>query len=327
MQKKILIIRFSSIGDIVLTSPVVRCLSRQLENVEIHYLTKEVFAPVLLSNPHISRVFTIRKNVSEVLPELRVQRYDYIIDLHNNLRSWQVLLGLRRSFSRFSKLNFRKWLLVTFKAKVMPDVHIVDRYMQTATGLGIKNDGAGLEFYIPKSQEIDINVLPAPYKHGFITLVTGGRHFTKIIPIEKAVAICRLLKLPVVLLGGPEDRERAETIANFEGVKALNVCGKYSLMASASLVRQAKAIITSDTGLMHIAAAFHKPIVSVWGNTVPELGMHPLLPVEVPQMISEVNGLKCRPCSKIGFATCPKGHFRCMMDQDVAEIAGFVNNL
>lgn len=329
MKRKILIIRFSSIGDIVLTSPVVRCLSRQLENVEIHYLTKEVFAPILLVNPNISRVFTIRKMVSEVLPDLRKQKYDHIIDLHNNLRSWQVIFGLRRPFSRFGKLNLRKWLLVTFKAKVMPDVHIVDRYMKAASFLGINNDSAGLEFYIPQNQEININKLPEPFNRGYIGLVTGGRHFTKIIPVEKAVDICQRLKLPVVLLGGPEDRERAEAIAAAKGVIALNACGKYSLMKSASLVKRAKAIITSDTGLMHIAAAFHKPIVSVWGNTVPELGMYPYLPGngENAQLMAEVKGLSCRPCSKIGYAKCPKGHFKCMMDQDVVGITGFVNQL
>jgi ADP-heptose:LPS heptosyltransferase len=327
MPRKILIIRFSSIGDIVLTTPVVRCLKQQMDDVEIHFLTKETFAPILRANPRIDSVITIRKSVSEVLPELRDQQYHHIIDLHNNLRSLQVILGLRRPFSRFDKLNLRKWLLVRFKLKVLPDIHIVDRYLHATRRLGIKNDGLGLEFYIPEGMEVNIEELPSPFSSGYIGLVTGGKHNTKILPVEKAIEICRMLDMPVVLLGGPEDNERGEAIASAEGVTAYNACGKYNLMQSASIVRQAKAVITNDTGLMHIAAAFSKPIVSIWGNTVPELGMYPYLAKDIPQLMAEVKGLSCRPCSKIGFEKCPKGHFKCMMDQDIAGIAGFVNGL
>lgn len=327
MPRKILIIRFSSIGDIVLTTPVVRCLKQQMDDVEIHFLTKETFALILRANPRIDRVISIRKSVSEVLPELREQQYDHIIDLHNNLRSWQVILALRRPFSRFDKLNLRKWLLVRFKIRVMPDVHIVDRYLHAAEQLGIKNDGYGLEFYIPTEMEFNVEDLPSPFNGDYIGLVTGGKHNTKILPVEKAIEICRMLDMPVVLLGGPEDKERGEAISSAEGVTAYNACGKFNLMQSASIVRQAKAIITNDTGLMHIAAAFSKPIVSIWGNTVPELGMYPYLAKDIPQLMAEVKGLSCRPCSKIGFEKCPKGHFKCMMDQDIAGISGFVNGL
>ncbi|HRB40127.1 MAG TPA: glycosyltransferase family 9 protein, partial [Bacteroidia bacterium] len=98
-------------------------------------------------------------------------------------------------------------------------------------------------------------------------------------------------------------------------------CGITSIGQSASLIKQSKAVITHDTGLMHIAAALRKKIVSVWGNTVPEFGMYPYLPVNsVPFSISEVKNLNCRPCSKIGYNTCPKKHFRCMNDMDIQEI-------
>ena len=90
---------------------------------------------------------------------------------------------------------------------------------------------------------------------------------------------------------------------------------------SASIVKNAKSILTNDTGLMHIAAAFHKNIVSVWGNTVPELGMYPYLPKEKEKChIVECKDIKCRPCSKLGFKNCPKKHFRCMMEIDCDAI-------
>jgi ADP-heptose:LPS heptosyltransferase len=324
MPEKILIIRFSSIGDIVLTSPVIRCLQEQIKDVEIHFLTKRKFASIVENSPYITKVYTIEKDVSEVIPQLKAESYDCIVDLHKNFRSFHVILKLMKPYSSFNKLNFKKWLLVRFKARVMPSVHIVDRYLDAVKHLGVNNDGKGLDFFIPPADEVDTALLPAPFNAGYIGFVIGGRHNTKILPVDKMVEICVGLSKPVILLGGPEDAGRAEIIASISGLNVMNACGKFSLMQSASLVRQADFIITNDTGLMHIAAALRKPIVSVWGNTVPELGMYPYLPDGVPQLISEVLGLKCRPCSKIGFDKCPKDHFNCMREQDTDAIVSFV---
>ena len=325
MTLKILVIRFSSIGDIVLTSPVVRCLHEQVEGSEIHFLTKRAFAGIVENNPHIYKVFTIEKRVSEVMTQLKAEHYDYIVDLHNNLRSWQIIMQLRKPFRSFRKLNLQKWLMVRFKMNFLPPVHIVDRYLDAAKAFGIKNDGLGLDFIIPSSQNVSLSEIPAPFRDGYIGVVIGGKHNTKILPVDRVIELCRLIKLPVVLLGGPEDKERGKLIAHAEGVLAYNACGGFNLMQSASLVQQALAIVTNDTGLMHIAAAFQKPIVSVWGNTIPDFGMTPYLIMNGKQLISEVKGLSCRPCSKIGFDKCPKVHFKCMLDQDIEAIARFVN--
>ncbi len=327
MTLKILVIRFSSIGDIVLTSPVVRCLHEQVKGSEIHFLTKKAFSGIVENNPHIYKVFAIEKRVSEVMPQLKAEHYDYIVDLHNNLRSWQVIMQLRKPFRSFKKLNLQKWLMVRFKVNFLPPVHIVDRYMDAARAFGIKNDGQGLDFFVPPAQHVRLADLPAPFRDGYIGVVIGGKHNTKILPVDRVIEMCRLIKLPVVLLGGPEDKDRGRQIAQAEGVLAYNACGNFNLMQSASLVQQAAAIVTNDTGLMHIAAAFQKPIVSVWGNTIPEFGMTPYLIMNGKQMISEVKGLSCRPCSKIGFDKCPKGHFKCMLDQDMEAIARFVNEI
>ncbi|MFY9309007.1 MAG: glycosyltransferase family 9 protein [Bacteroidia bacterium] len=316
---KILIIRFSSIGDIVLTTPVVRCLKQQLPDVEVHCLTKKGFKGILENNPHISKIHTIEKDVKEVLPELKKENFDYVIDLHNNIRSAQVKVALGKPSPTFRKLNFKKWLLVNFKINKMPDLHLVDRYMLTVEELGVKNDFKGLDYFIPEQDAVDVSSLPKTHQEGYIGFVIGAKHATKQLPVEKIISICKKLNQPVVLLGGKEDFENAKRIESAVGSLIYNGCGKYNLNQSASLVKQAKKIITHDTGLMHIAAAFKKEIISVWGNTVPAFGFTPYLPGSGSKIV-EVKNLPCRPCSKIGYEKCPEGHFKCMLMIDEREV-------
>ena len=320
-KKKILIIRFSSIGDIVLTSPVARCIKQQMKDVEIHFLTKKVFHTIVTENPNIDKVYVIEKNIQEVLPELKKEKYDYILDLHYNIRSILLKLKLNRPYATINKLNLKKWLLVFLKSKKIRTQHIVDRYIETAKYWGIKNDNKGLDFFIAAKDEVDLDALPLSHRNGYIGFVIGAKHFTKRMPKEKILSICSKLNDPVLLLGGKEDIQVAQYIEQNIGSKIFNACGKYNLQQSASLVKQAKKIITHDTGLMHIAAAFKKDIVSIWGNTVPEFGMYPYLPDASKQAkIVEVKDLSCRPCSRIGFTKCPKGHFKCMFNIDENEI-------
>ncbi len=317
-MKKILIIRFSSIGDIVLTTPVIRCIKEQKPEYEIHYLTKTAFKSILENNPHITKIHTIEKDVKEVIPELQKENFDFVIDLHNNIRSIQTKNALSKPSSTFSKLNFKKWVLVNFKIDNMPKAHIVDRYMDTTTQLGIKNDNKGLDYFIPEKDEVNIASLPTSHQNGYIGFVIGAKHFTKQLPTEKIISICKKINKPIILLGGKEDVARAEEIENTLGSNIYNACGKYNLNQSASIIKQASKIISHDTGLMHIAAAFKKEIISVWGNTVPSFGFTPYLPDSKSKMV-EVKNLSCRPCSKIGYDKCPKGHFKCMTEIDEGE--------
>lgn len=333
---KILIIRFSSIGDIVLTTPVIRCLKQQL-GAEIHYLTKKSFQAVLAANPYVDKLITIQKEVIEVIPDLKNEHYDYVIDLHHNLRSWRVKRALGAKSFSFNKINFKKWLIVNLKINRLPKVHIVDRYLATIKSLGVVNDGKGLDYFIPESEALavgseqfaalintqqsavdrPIESTPQPLNPStkFIAFVIGAAHATKRLPTEKIISICNEIQHPIILLGGPEDAERGEQIAKAAGSHVINACGKLKLNQSASLVRQAWRVVTHDTGLMHIAAAFNKDIISVWGNTIPEFGMYPYDPQgENKNITLEVNNLPCRPCSKIGYDQCPKGHFRCMRE-------------
>jgi len=311
---KILLIRFSSIGDIVLTSPVIRCIKEQVPNAEVHVITKKQFAFIFQNNPRVDKVYSINKKVSEVLSSLKEEKYDHIIDLHNNLRSMQVKLALKVPATSFKKLNIKKLQAVKLKINRLPEIHIVDRYLQAAEKLGIKNDNKGLEYFIPEQDEIKTESLPKAHQSGYIAFVIGAKFFTKQLPVEKIISICKKINSPVILLGGPEDQDKGEQIVTAVGDKIFNSCGKYNLNQSASLVKNADKVITHDTGLMHIAAAFKKEIISIWGNTIPEFGMTPYLSPH--STIIEVKGLSCRPCSKIGYNACPKGHFKCMKEID-----------
>ncbi len=324
---KFLIIRFSSIGDIVLTTPVIRCLRHQVPDAEIHYLTKFSFHKVISSNPYVDKFYYLNNDWDLLLHELKEEQYDFIIDLHHNIRTLKLKKTLKvKSFS-FNKLNIRKWLLTNFKINRMPAVHIVDRYLETVKSFGVKNDGKGLDYFIPKTEEIKQDDLPHAHHLGYIGLVIGAAHATKRLPLQKLKELCSLLDHPIVLLGGTEDRATGEQIASVDNIKIYNACGKFSINESADIVRKAKLIITHDTGLMHIAAAFKKPIISIWGNTVPSFGMEPYYGNHpITNSLFQVSGLRCRPCSKIGHDTCPKKHFKCMELQQVGQIASMAHN-
>jgi len=319
---KVLIIRFSSIGDIVLTTPVIRCLKKQIPGIEIHYLIKKQYHEIISTNPYISKFWLFDDNFHELIPKLKSENFDFIIDLHKNFRSAYVRLQLKRPASSFPKLNLRKWLIVNLKINILPNVHLVDRYFKALKPLSISNDEKGLDYFIPGEEEIDLSSLPVVFRSGYIAFVIGGKHSTKILPDDKVATLCKNLGYPVILLGGKEDRERGNNIISQTDDKVFNACGIFSISQSASLVRQADKIITNDTGFMHIAAAFKKPVLSIWGNTIPGFGMYPYLPLEYRERSSifEVRDLSCRPCSKIGFSACPKKHFKCMMDQDLETI-------
>jgi ADP-heptose:LPS heptosyltransferase len=317
---KILVVRFSSIGDIVLTTPILRCLKQQLKDVELHYVTKHSFLSVIENNIYVDKVFAIKDSLKDVIPQLKKENYDYVIDLHHNVRTLRLKTALGKKSFSFNKLNWEKFLIVNFKKNKLPNIHIVDRYFETLQSLGVKNDGKGLDYFINEKDEIDIpSTLPTLFHEDYNALVVGGSYFTKQIPINKLKEICNKSALPLILLGGKEDAAIAEQVYQFYKNKTINLCGKLNLNQSASIIHQANKVITSDTGLMHIAAAYKKDIISLWGNTIPGFGMGPYLAGKNSQIL-EVNGLSCRPCSKLGYKKCPKGHFKCMNDIEIKSI-------
>lgn len=310
---KILILRFSSIGDIVLTTPVVRCL-REQTGAEVHFLCKKTFASVYDGNPYLHKCWTFEKEVDEVLDALKKEKFDFVVDLHHNLRSARVKFALSRPSASFNKRNWEKWLLVNLHINRMPDEHIVHRYLATVKHLGVRYDGRGLDFFIRPENEVVPSSLPA---YPFVAVVIGAAHATKRLTDQQLAELCAGIKHPVVLMGGKEDAQRGDSIAAQAGSHVSSFCGKLNLQQSASVIRQASTVCTHDTGLMHMAAALNKNMISVWGNTVPDFGMTAFYPdgSAAKHTIREVKGLECRPCSKIGYDVCPKGHFRCMLDQ------------
>jgi ADP-heptose:LPS heptosyltransferase len=322
---KFLVIRFSSIGDIVLTTPVIRCLKKQIPDAEIHFLVKDAFRSVVEHNPYIDKIHVLAHSEELMIHELKLEEYDYIIDLHHNLRTLKVKRALGvKSFS-FNKLNIQKYIYTNLKINMMPSLHIVDRYLKTVESFGVKNDGAGLDYFIADNEETKRSDIPVSHQAGYIGLVIGAAHTTKKFPVEKLKEFCTQLNHPIILLGGKEDAANGKEVAAIDEVKIYNACGKFSLNESADLVRKAKLIVTNDTGLMHIAAAYKKPVISLWGNTVPEFGMTPYYGIkEIPNAKFQITKLRCRPCSKIGHDKCPRGHFKCMNNINVNDLVAKV---
>ncbi len=323
MKKKFLIIRFSSIGDIVLTSPVVRCLKNQFPEAEIHFLTKRRNADLLLANPYIDKIHLLDDSLSDTIRSLRTENFDFIIDLHNNLRSLRVKLQLKANSYSFNKLNIRKILLTSLKINAMPDGHIVDRNLETVRRFNVVNDGKGLDHFIPEADEMAVSALPENFRNGYVALVLAGTYWTKQLPAEKYRQLISETQIPFLLLGGKGEQVVAAQILAWNTGNVLDFTGKLRINQSASLVKNAKLVISNDTGLMHIAAAFKKKILSVWGNTSPELGMFPYMPGKGSEIL-EVKGLSCRPCAKLGYHECPKKHFRCMNDIPEERIMNWV---
>jgi ADP-heptose:LPS heptosyltransferase len=326
--KKILIIRLSSIGDIIWTSPVIRCVKNQLQDIELHYCTKIQYRTLVEANPYIDKIHYLEDDLSKLIRVLKKERFDHVVDLHKNIRTMLIKLRLGVSSTSYDKTWIQRFLLTKFQINFMPNCHVVDRYMGAVKKLGVKNDDRGLDLVIPPGEEVDIRSLPDPFRNGYTVYVIGGTGMTKILPFAKMVELCDRINRPVVLIGGKEDHERGEMLKHFfertemsapyeAGLNELNKktivfngCGKYSIGQSASLVKQADYVFGHDTGLTHIAAAFKKTIFSIWGGTVP----NNFYPYGTRFYVLENTKLNCRPCSKSGRPDCPRGHFKCMKE-------------
>ena len=320
---KILVIRFSSMGDIIYTTPVVRCLKKQLPEAEVHFITKPAFKYIYDNNPYVDKLLLLKPRLSETIKEIKAEQYDYIIDLHNNLRTAIIKLRTGIKSSSYNKQTIRKWLSLKFNLNLVPHVHLVDRYLKTVQFLNVKNDDKPIDYYIKANYQLD-KLLPVTHQKKYIAFVIGATHFTKRMPNEKIISICREINLPVVLLGGNDVKANGDIIATALGNKVYNSCGITSLDESVFLISKADKLIGFDTGLTHIAEAFNVPIVSVWGGTSPELlGVYPY---KVKTVLQAAIELPCRPCSKFGLSACPLGHFKCMNDIPENMITTFIND-
>ncbi|MBG9374717.1 glycosyltransferase family 9 protein [Panacibacter sp. DH6] len=322
---KILVIRFSSIGDIVLASPVMRCLKKQL-NAEVHFLTKQGMKAVTEHNPYIDKFFYFDNNLAQLKQQLKAEQYDYVVDLHKNFRTFSIKLALRTKTLTYKKETLRKFLLTKLHINVMMDKHITQRSLDTVAPLGVKDDGKGLDYFIGEKDVLPLEAIPLTHRFGYVALVIGGSYFTKKLPVEKLQQLCNKINHPIILVGGKEDIWEAEQIEKVDAIKIYNACGKFNLNQSADLVKKAKLVISHDTGLQYIACAFNRPVLAIWGGTSPELDVEPYYGKDTQQAVKftyenfVVKGLSCQPCSNYGLKKCPRSHFKCMQLQDMDRI-------
>jgi ADP-heptose:LPS heptosyltransferase len=263
---------------------------------------------------------------------LKEQRFDYIVDLHKNLRSFKVRMALGVKTFSFNKINLQKWLFVNFKINRLPDTHIVKRYLDAAVSLGVRDDNMGLDFFLSEKSMSEAwtflkNTGLSPLEYNVV--VIGAAHATKV-PREAWFAhLLDDLPEATILVGGPAELGLGERLAHIHVGKVWNAAGQLSVGASAAVIKGASVVISPDTGMMHIAAAFQRKIISLWGNTVPSFGMYPYFGDngKGSNVFVENKILTCRPCSKIGYANCPKGHFHCMEKLPIQEVSEQLNQL
>ena len=306
-MNKILCIRFSSIGDIILTSPIIRALKKRYPNAEIHIVTKAQNAQLWAANPHVHQVHAYQGNLWSLANELRKIGFDAIVDLHKNVRSFLLSALLLKIPYQINKFTAERKDWVKTKINTLPQKHIVERYFDALVNLDIKNDPEGLDFFIPKDQEI----IPADYgiEGPYVVYATGGQHITKVLSYPKMIELCDRLSAKIVLIGDSWDANFGERLAILFPDKVINLCKQTSIGQSASLMKQSEYVISHDSSMMHIAAALKKKIYVIWGSTHKGFGMYPY---QTEYVSLEMANLPCRPCSTQGTNVCPLGHFDCM---------------
>lgn len=321
---RLLFIRFSAIGDIVLASAAFRCAKQQLPNVEIHLLTKRSMKAVTEANPYIDQFHYFDSDLAATIEELKGYSFDYIVDLHKNLRSFRIRLALGVPVLAYDKLSVEKFLLTKFQINRMPDRHIFLRSVDALAPLGVVYDGKGLDYFIPAGTQVS-----GLFPEGYVALVIGASYATKKLPLESLKQLVKLIPHPIVLIGGPEEKVEGAEIAALDPDRIINTCGTYSLHESAALVRDARLVISHDTGMLYIACAFEKNVIAIWGATSPALQVEPIMPENSKTRVFQaiVPNLTCQPCSNFGTKTCPKGHFNCMNQQDLPAIARQVGEM
>lgn len=320
-MKRILVIRFSSIGDLVLTTPILRQLKATFPSATMDALTKPAYSAILHGNPALHTIFTTENFKPET-------HYDLIVDLQNNLTS-RTYHRFGEKVVKYRKENWKKFLLVQFKVNVYQGYEsVVERYAKSLAPFGVRLDEKGCEMFL-SDEEKDFGKKHRTAEMPVLAVCFGAKHFTKRFPPERfALALNHLLEkraVEVWLLGGKEDAPLANMILELmkrkETVKDFS--GKHTLRETASLIASADAVLSNDTGLMHMAAAFQKPMVVLFGSSVKEFGF---LPYKVPFTLLEVEGLACRPCSHIGRERCPKSHFKCMYEIPEEQILRAIEN-
>ena len=311
-MQKILCIRFSSIGDIILTTPIVRVLKAQFPHAEIHVATKASFAHLWEGNPYVHQVHGFDGNIWKFAQELRHEGFDAVYDLHKNLRSHVLCLLLGKIPKQINKYTSARNTFIKKKINKLPG-HLVDRNLAS---LGLSPDGKGLDYYIPAASQV--NLTDYGIKKPFVLFAIGAAHQTKVLSYPKMIELIDSIPQQVVLVGDDWDEKIGYRLAMLFPEKVLNLCSQTSISQSASLAQQADMVIAHDSSMMHISAALKHPnLFTLWGSTHVGLGF---TPYKTSFTVIENTNLTCRPCSTQGSNVCPLGHFNCMNSLDLSAI-------
>ncbi len=308
--KKLLIIRLSSLGDILLTTPLLRSIKKEYPSAQIDFLIRNAYKECVEHNPYISEllIYTNDKDTQKGLAQKLINsEYDFVIDLQNNLRSKKLTGSFKCPVYRFSKRSIEKFLLVNFKINLLKDApSIPERYAKSFPGFELDNEG--LEIFLPKEFSTS-----EKKEDRIIGFCPGSRHFTKMWPKEFYIELGRKLTekgYAVHLIGGQSDIDICKEIS-FAIHGAVDLSNQNNLYLTAAEIKKCSAVVCNDSGLMHLACAVKTPVLVFFGSTVKEFGF---APYKNKNLILENNSLSCRPCSHIGRNKCPKRHFNCMND-------------
>ena len=335
VPEKILLIRLSSIGDIVLTTPLIRRLRALFPHAQIDFVVKEAFAELVRHHPALNTVYTLPAradfaSLRAMREKLQQKNYSAVLDLHKNFRSLYLARGLGQGYKkRLQKYGFRRFLLVKTGWNLYKEiVPVYRRYLDVAAGLGIDDDGQGTELFWPDEAEAGLPQFAVEFLNAgdFVALAPGAGFATKRWPVQRFAEVARAVIASgkrCCILGSHAEQELAAEIVRAEP-GCSDFTGKLSLLQSAVILSKAKRLVTNDSGLMHIAEAVGTPVVALFGSTVRELGFAPILEQSA---IIENNSIDCRPCSHVGRDTCPKGHFLCMNSLDVRQVLGALQGL
>lgn len=310
---RILVIRFSSIGDVLLTAPALVSLRAAIHGpCEIHFLTKSTMRPVVEGfGALVDGIHTIDRATSEVTEVLQAAKMDYIVDLHSNVRSRAIKRAIGCVAFTLKKENLAKWMLVRGWQK-HPVAHIVERYIDTFRGaFGANTPDAWPAIF-------ESAVLPSGFDRSagpWEIIAVGAAHAGKQMPLKLMQSL--ILKAQAkghrtVLIGGNGDAETAGILSKGFDYSVVNLVGKTSIGESAALIRAAERAYSGDTGMMHLAAAMETPVTSIWGCTRPSLGMSPWRPTDGSVEILPEGRDPMRPCSKLGNRCRFNGESECM---------------
>ena len=326
--EKILIIRLSSIGDILLSTPFIRQTRKKFPAVQIDFVVKQEFHQLISANPHLDKIYQLQSgNLGGLLGALASAEYDYIFDLHGNIRSRLITQRIRsEKISRIKKNKFIQQLFVKFKINRYDRVKpIPERYLETGLPAGVTDDGGGLEFYWNEKSEETANKYLADLKTDppavLIAVAPGAGFYTKRWPLEYFIDLMDHIRVEkkarFIVLGDVNDRKLGQVLSNRRSW-VLDLTGRIDLMEAGAILAQCQMAITNDSGMMHLATAVQTPVLALFGSSVREFGFFPF---RATSHIVENQGLSCRPCSHIGRRKCPEGHFKCMRELTPALVA------